>query len=277
MSDLFKPTHLKELCEQYGLAPSKQYGQNYLISEKPIREMVAAGELTPNDTVVEIGPGFGVLTEAVAPHVQKLISFEIEKKLQGYWEQKQKDLPSLEIVWGNFVYQFEEVQKTFPQKYKVLANIPYQITSQIIRMLLEADNKPERMIVMVQREVCDRICAKPGDLSLLAISVQYYGEPKMVCKVTKGNFFPAPKVDSSVLMIKNIRTPKETFSDEQFFDVVRAGFAHPRKQLWSNLAEKYPHKKDEIKNILQEVTGNEKIRAEQLSVQQWKQVVKQMS
>lgn len=273
MPNLFQPSYLRELCDQYGLSPSKQYGQNYLISEKPIREIVAAGELTSSDVVVEVGPGFGVLTFAVAPCVKKLITFEIEKKLLKYWEEKQKEFQNIDVVWGNFIYQFPDVQHQFPKGYKVLANIPYQITSQILRMLLEAENKPERIIVMVQREVADRICAKPGDMSLLAVSVQYYGEPKMICKVTKGNFYPVPKVDSAVLCIKNIGTPKEKFSDEQFFDVVRAGFAHPRKQLWSNLAEKFPEKKENIKNILQEVTGNEKIRAEELSVEQWKKVV----
>ena len=276
MSNLFKPSYLKQLCDEYGLAPSKQYGQNYLISEKPIREMVAAGELTSENVVVEVGPGFGVLTEAVAPLVKKITSFEIEKKLQGYWEEKQKNFLNLEIVWGNFVYQFPDVQSTFPKKYKVLANIPYHITSQILRMLLEAKNKPERIIVMVQKEVAERICAKPGNMSLLAVSVQYYGEPKMICKVTKGNFFPAPKVDSAVLCIKNICARKEKFSDEMFFDLVRAGFAHPRKQLWSNLAEKTKDEKEKIKDILREVTGNEKIRAEELSVNQWKQVVEKL-
>jgi len=177
----------------YGLSPSKEYGQNYLISEKPIREIVGAGELTKDDVVVEIGPGFGILTLAVSPYVKKIISFEIEKKLQSYWEEKQKEFPNIEIIWGNFVYQFPEIQQNFPKNYKVLANVPYQITSQIIRMLLEADNKPERIIIMVQKEVAQRICAKPGEMSLLAVSVQYYGVPKIVAKVTKGNFFPFTK------------------------------------------------------------------------------------
>lgn len=279
MESLFFPTTLKALCAQYGLTPSKQYGQNYLISEKPIREMVAAADLQTSDVVVEIGPGFGVLTLAVAPGVKKLISFEIEKKLQGYWEEKQKELPSLEIVWGNFIYQFGEIQSTFPKKYKVMANIPYQITSQILRLLLEAEHKPERIIVMVQKEVAQRICAKPGEMSLLAISVQYYGEPKMICKVTKGNFFPAPKVDSAVLMISNIRpaSAQTTAAEKEFFEVVRAGFAHPRKQLWSNLAEKFPAHKEHIKSILKDVAGDEKIRAEELSVEQWKKIVQEMS
>lgn len=276
--NLFSPNYLKELCVKYNLSPSKEYGQNYLISEKPIREIVEAGELSKDDVVLEIGPGFGVLTLALAPHVKKIIAFEIEKKLQEYWEEKQKEFNNIEIVWGNFVYQFPEMQEKFPKNYKVLANVPYQITSQIIRMLLEAKNPPERIIIMVQKEVAHRICAKPGEMSLLAISVQYYGIPKIIAKVTKGNFFPSPKVDSAVINIKTRKqeNKKTNFSDEQFFDVVRAGFTHPRKQVWRNLAERLHIDGEKIKHILISLVGNEKVRAEELSVEDWKLIVEKL-
>lgn len=280
--NLFSPNYLKELCAKYNLSPSKEYGQNYLISEKPIREIVEAGELTKDDVVVEIGPGFGVLTLAIAPHVKKIVAFEIEKKLQDYWEEKQKEYKNIEIVWGNFVYQFPEIQQDFPKNYKVLANVPYQITSQIIRMLLEAKNPPERIIIMVQKEVAHRICAKPGEMSVLAISVQYYGTPKIVTKVTKGNFFPSPKVDSAVINIRprkheNTESTKALFSDERFFEVVRAGFAHPRKQVWRNLSEGLHLESEKIKHILISLVGNEKVRAEELSVEDWKIIVGRLS
>ena len=277
--NLFSPNYLKELCAEYGLTPSKEYGQNYLIAEKPIREIIEAGELNSNDVVVEIGPGFGVLTLAMAPQVKKLIAFEIEKKLQDYWEEKQKEFKNIEIIWGNFVYQFPEMQEKFPKNYKVLANVPYQITSQIIRMLLEAKNPPERIIIMVQKEVAQRICAKPGEMSVLAISVQYYGTPKIVTKVTKGNFFPSPKVDSAVISIrpKKQESEKANFSDERFFEVVRAGFAHPRKQVWRNLTEGLQMDGEKIKHILVELVGNEKVRAEELSVEDWKILVGRLS
>jgi 16S rRNA (adenine1518-N6/adenine1519-N6)-dimethyltransferase len=280
--ELFRPTYLKELCLRYGLAPSKAYGQNYLVSESPIKKIIEAGGLDQHDTIVEIGPGFGVLTLAMAPLVKKIVSFEIEKTLEKYWEDQTKEFKNIEIVWGNVLTQANLQKDKIKAPYKLLANIPYQITSQILRLFLEEiDEKPERIILMVQKEVAERICAKPGDMSMLAISVQYYGAPKIVAKVTKGNFWPSPKVDSAILMIqphlqKGVPhsvipsgvEESHVISDKQFFDLVRVGFSHPRKQLWSNLSGVY--KDIDFKNILAEITGNEKIRAEDLSVAQWK-------
>lgn len=272
--ELFSPNYLKQLCLDYGLAPSKAYGQNYLVTESPIKKIIEAGELDKKDTVVEVGPGFGVLTLALAPLVKKVISFEIEKALSEYWEDQQKEFENLEIVWGNVLNMISKVK--LPATYKVLANIPYQITSPILRLFLEeVENKPERMILMVQKEVAERVCAKPGDMSMLAISVQYYGTPKVVAKVTKGNFWPSPKVDSAVLMIKpHTNSIENNYTDKQFFDFVRIGFSHKRKQLWSNLSGVY--KDIDFKPILKEVTGNEKIRAEELSVEDWKKILEKI-
>lgn len=276
--DLFKPSYLRQLCDTYGLLPSKKYGQNYLISDRPIREMLEAGELSPEDTIVEIGPGFGVLTLAVAPLVKKVFTFEIERTLEEYWQDRQKEFPNIEVVWGNVLNQVPQYETEIFDKlknYKVLANIPYQITSKILRMLLEeVSNKPERIIIMIQKEVAERIIAKPGDMSMLAVSVQYYGEPKVITKVSKGCFWPSPKVDSALLMIKTYRDQKHNFTDKEFFNLVRVGFSHPRKQLWHNLAEQYPD--HNFKGILYEITGNEKIRAEELSVEDWKNILIQI-
>ncbi len=278
MHELFQPSYLRELCERYGLSPSKKYGQNYLVSDRPIRAMIEAGELEKDDTIVEIGPGFGVLTLALAPLVKKIFAFEIERTLEEYWTDSQKKFPNVEVVWGNVLNQVPEYETEIfdrLKKYKVLANIPYQITSKILRLLLEeVKNKPERIIVMVQKEVGERITAKPGDMSMLAVSVQYYGEPKIITKVSKGCFWPSPKVDSAVLCIKTHREKKQNFTDKEFFDLVRAGFSHPRKQVWSNLTGQYPNV--DFKSILQKITGNEKVRAEELSVENWKNILEKM-
>ena len=273
MNNLFSPTYLRQLCAEAGMAPSKAYGQNYLISEKPIQKIIEAGELSVEDTVVEVGPGFGVLTLAMAPLVKKVLAFEIERHLEEYWARQQREFRNIEIVWGNVLNQVEnEKQDIFKnlKGYKVLANIPYQITSKVLRLFLEeVENKPERIIVMLQKEVAERICAKSGDMSMLAVSVQYYGVPHVVTKVSKGSFWPSPKVDSAVLMIKPHTVQKpNVYTDKEFFDFVRVGFSHPRKQLWSNLAGTY--KNIDFKTILKDVTLNEKIRAEELSVEQWK-------
>ncbi|MBU1895825.1 hypothetical protein KJ641_03075, partial [Patescibacteria group bacterium] len=161
--------------------------------------------------------------------------------------------------------------------YKVVANLPYQITSQVLRVLLEQENKPESITVMVQKEVAERIVAKQGDMSLLALSVQYYGEPKIITKVSKGNFWPEPKVDSAVLTISKISRVSK-FTDEEFFRIARAGFANKRKQLWRNLSVGLGGTEGQVatcpyKKILKEVTGNEKVRAQELSVEEWRGVV----
>jgi len=283
---LFKPSHLKELCQKYNLSPSKKYGQNYLITDAPIKKMIDVAELKKTDTVIEIGPGFGVLTFALVEEVNRVIAFEIERKLEGYWDDNKTD--NLDIVWGNALKELTACSLQLTAGYKVVANIPYQITSNLLRVLLESENKPESITMMVQKEVAERICAKPGDMSVLAVSVQYYGEPKIITKVSKGNFWPSPKVDSAVLHISTLALEQQSTRefDDGFFKVVKAGFTNKRKQLWRNLSEglKLPARnastsvaggdREEIKKILVEVVGDEKIRAEELSVENWKEITK---
>ena len=281
---ILSPSELKSLCAKYHLNPSKQYGQNYLISDAPIKKMIEAAELSLDDIVVEIGPGFGILTFSLAPLVKKVFAFEIEKKLMPFWKEKQKEFPNVEIIWGNALDRIMNYELGI-MKYKVIANLPYQITSHLLRTLLEMENKPERIIIMVQKEVAERICAKPrsagsrqtGTMSMLAVSVQYYGEPKIITKVLKGNFWPSPQVDSTVLCIKTFKHPNiQTFNDEEFFRVVKAGFTNKRKQLWHNLSSHLGLEKEAVKNIVKEATGNEKIRAEDLSVEDWEKVVEKI-
>ncbi len=293
MNALLVPNTLKLLCKKYALTPSKKYGQNYLISDAPIRKMIEAGELTRNDTVVEIGPGFGVLTFAIAPLVKKVVAFEIEKKLEKYWEEKQQEFPNVNVVWGNALKELKtrdwrlEVGNT----YKVLANLPYQITSHAIRTLLELEYQPERIIIMVQKEVAERMCARStrfarsgqtrsqqAAMSVLAVSVQYYGTPEIITHVPKGSFWPAPKVDSAVVAITNIqersiRQAQDKQDAEDFFRFVRAGFASKRKQLWKNLSSALDISGENVKAVLKKIVGNEKVRAEELSVEEWERVV----
>lgn len=267
------PTMIRSLCETYHLSPSKAYGQHYLISSAPIEKMIGAAALSSDDMVVEVGPGFGVLTLAVAPLVKRVVAFEIEKKIQPYWEEKMKEFPNIEVQWGNVLNEFNAYSHKFGEKYKVVANLPYQITSQAIRLFLEAEHPPECMIVMLQKEVAERICAKPGDMSLLAVSVQYYGVPSIVTKVPKGAFWPAPKVDSAVVKIVSTKEKGRTARDTDiFFQIVRAGFAHKRKQLWRNVSEGLHLPADSVKAAVLAATDNEKVRAEALSIDQWHQL-----
>lgn len=265
-TQLFNPSYLKELCATYHLQPSKDYGQNYLLSEAPINAMLKAGDVSEKDTVVEVGPGFGVLTLALQEKAGKIIAFEIEKKIFGYWDKLQEIYPNIDIRWGNVLREFPVIQQTLPKQYKVIANVPYQITALLLRLFLEAVHKPERIVVMVQREVADRMCAKPGEMSLLSVSVQYYGKPKIVAKVPKGNFWPQPKVDSAVIAITDIQ---ERGQSAAFFSLTRAGFANKRKQLWRNIADVFGMPQADVKNALEEVVGNSQARAQELSIDQW--------
>lgn len=276
MEELFHPTHLKELCQEYGLSPSKRYGQNYLVTKSVVEKIIAAADLKKDDVVIEIGPGFGVLTFALAPRVKNVIAFEIEKKLQPYWEEKQKEYDNIDIVWGNALREFQVESEKLKETYKVVANLPYQITSRAIRTILEADQKPERIVFMVQKEVAQRIVAAPGDMSLLAVSVQYYGTPRIITKVSKGNFWPTPKVDSAVLSIVPHQDTSSTKEAATFFRIVRAGFQNKRKQLWRNLSTGLSVSADHAKDVLKKVVGNEKVRAEELSLGHWRGIVEKL-
>lgn len=266
MTKLLDPNYLKSLCKKYGLTPSKKYGQNFLIDPEPIEKMIEAAQISNQDTVVEVGPGFGVLTTALAPKVKKLIMFEIEKKLLSYWEEIQKTQTNIEIIWGNVLKN--PILPTDP--YKVVANIPYQITSNLIRVLLTAPNQPQSIILMVQKEVAERICAKPGDMSVLAVSVQYFGQPQIITNVPRSSFWPEPAVDSAVIKIEPNQIPKNQTGSEFFFKIVKAGFASKRKILIKNLENLIgKEKKQNLQQIFVNLGLDEKVRAQELSVNNW--------
>ena len=285
-TNLHHPTELQRLCETYGLRPSKQYGQHYLISRAPIEKMIAAAGLDMGDTVVEIGPGFGVLTLAVAPLVKRVVAFEIEQKLRPYWAEKMPEYPNVEVVWGNALEKIKN-QELPGGVYKVLANLPYHITSDALRTILALRPLPACVVVMVQKEVAERICAKPGSMSMLSVAVQYYGVPSLVAGVSAGSFWPVPKVASAVVSIKTRKQESpdvwsgprfrhrgnKTISDQVFFRVVRAGFAQKRKQLWHNISSGLSIDKDMVQQCLLRVTGSTTIRAQEVSMSQWGEIV----
>ncbi|MDD4477190.1 MAG: 16S rRNA (adenine(1518)-N(6)/adenine(1519)-N(6))-dimethyltransferase RsmA [Patescibacteria group bacterium] len=267
MPNLFSINYLKQLCAEYHFTPSKKYGQNFLINPAPITRMVEAAEISKEDTVVEIGPGFGILTFALAEKAGKVLAFEIEKKLESYWNKKIEHYKNIEIVWGN-VLKSSKFQNSKFKKYKVVANLPYQITSNAIRVFLEAENKPEIIVLMIQKEVAERICAGPGKMSILSVSVQYYAEPEIVMKAPRSYFWPEPGVDSAVLKLKVCKN-RDT-DVENFFRMVKTGFANKRKMLIKNLESLVGKDgKEKLKNAFKQTGLDEKIRAQDLSVEDW--------
>lgn len=268
MSSLYNIDYLKHLCSKYGLVPSRKYGQNFLIDEEPIAEMLEAAGIKPDDSVVEVGPGFGILTLALAAKAKKVTAFEIEKKLEPYWQEQMSRHKNIEIIWGNILYEIKNLKI---KNYKIIANLPYQITSNVIRKFLEAENPPELMVLMVQKEVAERICAKPGDMSVLAVSIQYYAQPEVVAQVPKSCFWPVPAVDSAIIKITGIKSGP---AGEHFFKIVKAGFANRRKMLIKNLSAVAD--KTKLPAVFQELGINAKVRAQELSVEQWRSLARQI-
>ncbi len=263
---ILTPTEIKRLCVEYNLNPSKKYGQNYLISDVPIHKMIEAAHIIPGDVVYEIGPGFGILTFELLKAGAVVYAFEIEQKLRPYWESFEAEYPNLHIIWGNALKQWNDYVKKEKKPYKVVANLPYQITSEAFEVILESTFQPERMVCMVQKEVGERIVAEPGDMSILAVSIQYFGQPRIVGKISRGSFYPSPKVDSVILAINNI-SPR--VNPQNFFKLVRAGFHHKRKKLVNNIAEHYSISKKEVEGKLTALTLNENVRAEELTIDEW--------
>lgn len=275
---LFNVDYLKHLCAKFQLRPSKEYGQNYLINPEVIETMIAASGVTKKDTVIEVGPGFGILTLDLAAKVKKLIAFEIEAKLKPYWEEistrlAQSKEDNFEIIWGNVL---RTDPKIFPKNYKVVANLPYQITSPVLKLFLEdLENKPTEMTLMVQKEVAQRICAKPGEMSVLALSVQYFGQAEIMGEVKNNNFWPVPQVDSAIIKIILSKRTTTREEDRAFFKFVKVGFAQKRKLLIKNLLPTIgkQHKEKFIAE-LKKMGFTETARAQELSVANWQQLVK---
>ncbi|MFA6547632.1 MAG: 16S rRNA (adenine(1518)-N(6)/adenine(1519)-N(6))-dimethyltransferase RsmA [Candidatus Magasanikbacteria bacterium] len=275
---LFNIDYLKHLCQKYSLRPSKEYGQNYLINPEVIDTMITVSGVNKKDTVVEVGPGFGILTLSLMEKVKKLLAFEIEIKLKPYWEEittrlSQSKENNLEVVWGNVL---RTDPKTFPKNYKVVANLPYQITSPVLKLFLEdLENKPKEMTLMVQKEVAQRICAKPGDMSVLGLSVQYFGQAEIVGEVKKNNFWPVPQVDSAIIKIILSKRTTTKAEDQAFFRLVKIGFAQKRKLLIKNLLPTIGKQhKEKFLSELKKMGFTETVRAQELSVANWQQLVK---
>ncbi len=217
----------------------KSLGQNFLKSEIALRKIIEAGEIKPDDVILEIGPGRGTLTDKLLEKCNCVIAVEKDRELFEFLKIKfnnQIASGTLVLVHGD-ILQFSISNFQF-SKYKIIANIPYNITGAILKKFLTEKNQPEMMVLMVQHDVAKRIMARDGKESILSISVKAYGEPKMVMKVDKRYFSPAPKVDSAVIKINNISRKifeKNGIEEEKFWEIVKTGFAHKRKKLSSNL------------------------------------------
>lgn len=251
----------------------KSLGQNFLKSKSAIRSIVTAGDLAPDDTVLEIGPGKGVLTEELLATGANVVAIEKDDRLISELNEKFADHiknNKFTLIHGDILDT--PIERIVGDKsYKVVANIPYYITGILFRKLLEKERQPTRMVVLVQKEVAERIVARDKRESILSLSVKAYGEPKVVEKVSKKMFSPQPKVDSAILLISNISKKFfDSISEESFFNVIRAGFSQKRKKVIRNLEQVIPIEK--LKKVFGELKLDENMRAENLKLAEWKEV-----
>ncbi len=275
-------TQAKRLLRQFGLKARKRLGQHFLIDEEVLKLINSAAGLAPNDVVIEIGPGLGVLTKQLAEQAGWVIAVELDGKLATILEQTLASFDNVTIINENVLKidpaaLLQKQKMRFPpaigSHYKVVANLPYYITSPVLRHFLEASVKPQIMVVMVQKEVAQAIVAKPGQMSVLSISVQFYGEPTIVDYVPAQCFYPAPEVDSAILRINVYPQPAVVVSDEEsFFELVRAGFTASRKQIANSLAQGLGLSKTEILPLLKAVSIVPQRRAETLTLDEWAQL-----
>ena len=239
---LYEPQTIRLIKNKYGFRFSKNLGQNFLIDKNVLDQIVAGAEIGPDDLVIEIGPGIGVLTQAAAERAGKVVAVEIDKDLMEVLEFTLFDLDNVKVVNGNIlktdIRALIEEEKGGLRHVKIIGNLPYYITTAIIMKLLTDHVGCESITVMMQKEVGDRIMARPGSREYGAISaaVQYYSIVDRVADVSKDSFMPRPKVDSCVLRMDILDTPAAAPEDEaHFFSVIRAAFGQRRKTLLNSL------------------------------------------
>ncbi|HVU69921.1 MAG TPA: 16S rRNA (adenine(1518)-N(6)/adenine(1519)-N(6))-dimethyltransferase RsmA [Ktedonobacteraceae bacterium] len=260
---------LRDLLYSHGMRPNKAFGQNFLVERNVLQQIVEAAELEQDDEVLEVGAGTGVLTRELARTARRVVAVELEQDMLTLLEKTTRGYPNVEIIARNLLYL--EPEEIFArQPYKLVANLPYYITAPTFRHFLESANPPRLLVVMVQYEVAQRIVAEPGDLSMMGVSVQFYGRPRILARVPARAFYPAPKVDSAILRVDVYeQAPLTRQERDSFFRVVQAGFSERRKQVHNSLAHGL-HRKDEVIRAWLAAAGIEaNRRAETLSIEEW--------
>jgi len=253
----------------------KKLGQVFLNNNNVIQRIIKASEIKSSDKILEIGPGKGVLTEALLKTGANVITIEKDPELVKFLKDFLKERQNLKIIHAD-IRDFLKTNQFFTQysvsniQYKVIGNIPYYLTSHLLRLLLENPIKPSLILLMIQKEVAERVMAQPPKMNLLSASVQFYAKPEIICHVPRTDFYPEPKVDSTVIKI----TPypliaRSEATQQSFFKIIKAGFKQPRKLLINNLYNNLKIEKETIKDAFKKLNLPLKTRAQNLSIKQW--------
>lgn len=279
--DLTNPATIRLILHEYNLSAQKRLGQHFLVNASVLQDIVQAADLNNTDEVLEIGPGLGVLTRALAQNSQRVVAIEKDSSMVKACRGINFDLANMKVVEGNALALNDAFfQEYFPRgKYKLVANLPYYLTSAIIRFFLESKYRPTRMVLMVQKEVAERMISQPPSANLLSVAVQFYGTAEIITQVPKQNFWPIPKVDSAVVritphkklpVISNSNSAKTGKIDEKkFFRLVKAGFGERRKQLHNSLSGGLHLDDNLIKKVLTKIGVAPARRAQTLTITEW--------
>jgi 16S rRNA (adenine1518-N6/adenine1519-N6)-dimethyltransferase len=281
----------REVLKRHGLEPRRSLGQNFLVHPTAPARIAAGADVGPEDTVLEVGAGVGTLTGALAARAGRVIAVETDEKLVEVLRQELRGMENVEVVHGD-ILELDPVDLLDVHRdlvgshlwgelltnYVVVANLPYYITAPVIRHLLEARVRPQRMVLTVQKEVAQRISAGPGDRGLLSVSVQFYGKPKILFRLNRGAFYPVPRVDSAVLRVDLYQDPPvEVPGVELFFAVARAGFAQRRKQLHNTISATLHLDSQRVHDAISGAGLDPRRRAQTLTLEEWGRVTRALA
>jgi len=274
---MLTPFDIKNLLEEKDLKVLKSLGQNFLIDEMVLSEIVSAADLGAEDVVLEVGPGLGTLTAELAKKCKAVIAVEKDKKMAEMLLKNKltSGLRNAEILEGDILrMNIADLIKEHDSsgKYKLVSNIPYYITSPIIKLFLETPLQPKMIVLLVQKEVAQRICAPKGKLSVLALSVLLYGKPEIVGYVPRTAFFPVPKVDSAILKITDIEKKHSDEYYQKIFRIIKMGFSAKRKKLVNNISGGLQIEKEEAENMLLKLQISPDVRAQELGLEEWEKL-----
>ncbi|MDD3887947.1 MAG: 16S rRNA (adenine(1518)-N(6)/adenine(1519)-N(6))-dimethyltransferase RsmA [Patescibacteria group bacterium] len=255
--------------------PNKVLGQNFLENEKIVDKMLSVANLSSEDLILEVGPGQGAITGKLLNKVKQVIAVEKDPELVKYLENKFKNTKNLKIISGDILQQQYSIFNI--KYYKIISNLPFYLTSRFLRVFLELENKPTMMVLIIQKEVAQRICDQPPHASLLSNSVQFYAKPEIIDFVPKENFNPIPEVDAAIIKINVFKEPKIKVKDvNEFFKILKIGFSQKRKQLHNNFSSSLHINKEEAKKLLQKAGIDPERRAQTLSLEEWAEIYEEV-